>query len=351
MACGEAADGFSLLLCLLRPAAAEDVVVEFSHLHSRRTHERLDGAIDRAWEAALAVNARLFDGSKFRLASISREATGEPLLRLGLTGYREYLGTNRLDAAGLAELIADGRRYHGHADAYLSNALGCEAVLITSDDHAVLLRRSTAVATHGGLYNGPSGHPEPERAGLACPSFAEGLEGRTNGSTPCSALAKAEPGSENARACDELFDSIVQETVEETGIRRSHLSSPLLIGLMADACHKPDALFVLFTTLTTSQVRRTYESGTAEEGWESDALTLVHIDALLAHAASDESASHGGLRVDNWSGKMACIQLTAVTRAAIECMRRIRHHAMERTRDSDPVAPMSLAWLEELRRR
>ena len=78
---------------------------------------------------------------------------GPPHLELGLTGYREYVGTHLVDAAERRALEDDGERDHGERGAHMANALGCEAVLVTSDGHAVLLRRSGEVATHGGLYN------------------------------------------------------------------------------------------------------------------------------------------------------------------------------------------------------
>jgi len=161
------AEPFTLLFACGEPLPVGRCCIEYSREHDRQPHPTLDALIDAAWSATVARHPKTFDGSKFRLAATDTAAGGAPRLRLGLTGYREYLGTNRLDAPHLAQLLRDGESCHGDTAAHLSNALGCEAVLVTADNQVVLLRRSSAVATHGGLYNGPSGHPEPERAGLA----------------------------------------------------------------------------------------------------------------------------------------------------------------------------------------
>ena len=53
-------------------------------------------------------------------------------------------------------------RLRAAGNAHLSNALGCECVLTTADKKFVLMKRSKDVAFASGLYNGPSGHAEPQ---------------------------------------------------------------------------------------------------------------------------------------------------------------------------------------------
>ena len=129
---------------------ASCVRVSYSPSSARRPHAS-DERIEECWAAATAGNQRLFDGAKFRLHRVSDTHTAVDL-QLGLTGYREYLGTNRRPPAEHAALCADGERDFRDSGAHLSNALGCEAVLITSDEQVVLLRRSAAVGTHSALY-------------------------------------------------------------------------------------------------------------------------------------------------------------------------------------------------------
>ena len=122
---------FTLLLALPRPASVNRVRVVFSRSFDRKAHANDAANIGAAWSAATAKNPRIFDGSKFRLhrAAVASD-NSTVLLELGLTSYREYLGTNRLPAAERDQLEADGRAAHGDAAAVMSNALGCETILL-----------------------------------------------------------------------------------------------------------------------------------------------------------------------------------------------------------------------------
>ena len=259
----------------------ESLHVVYGRQHDRKPHCDDEKHLGGAWLAATEKNPRIFDGSKFRLHRIALDAHGHVTLELGLTGYREYLGTNRLPTEALRQLEADGQAAHANPRAHLSDALGCETVLLTADDQVVLLRRSSIVATHGGLHNGPSGHPEPSRAGV------EG--GGVQGAAAAAAVVR------------ELFDSVLQETHEETAVPRETLSAPQLIGCMADGVGKPDLLFLTRTALDAEGVRACYSQG-PEEGWESDRLVF-----WPAHALSE-----------------CTLALTPVTRAAIACFRSLQ---------------------------
>jgi len=258
--------------------------VELGPAHARRPHAELDATIDSTWDKRVSANPRVYDAPKYRLAGAlplraDDHGTARPVacaLKLGITGYKEYLGTHT--AAHLGRLMDDGRVAHGDENAHLSCALGVETVLMTRDAHVVMLRRSMAVATHGGLYNGPSGHPEPAHA-----------EGGLN-STPAAALA-------------EVFGSVTAETIEETGVRAEELSEPLLIGCMVDGRLKPDLLFVSETPLSADEVVARFRAG-APDAWESSGLVAVPPDGS------------GG-----WDCAALGLELTAVTQAAMECMR------------------------------
>mmetsp|Transcript_82866 Transcript_82866/g.238105 ORF Transcript_82866/g.238105 Transcript_82866/m.238105 type:complete len:298 (-) Transcript_82866:272-1165(-) len=261
---------------------AEDLRLSFGSQHNRKNHI-LDTLIEKQWGAAVARNPRTFDGSKFRLDGITWVEGGCAVeFRFGLTSYKEYLGTNRLEDAQFLQLRRDGEESHGDACAHLSNALGCEALLLTSDRQVVLLRRSAAVGTHGGLYNGPSGHPEPGSAGLPKDGVA--------------ALGATVGGEEADVVRRELFKSVLDEISAETNVPHDSLTQPKLIGCMADVRGKPDVLFFVQTTLDAAAVRECYDRG-AEEGWESDRLTFMS-EADLASCA---------------------LPMTAVTRVAIAC--------------------------------
>lgn len=81
-------------------------------------------------------------------------------LRLGLTCYKDYLGTNW--SHRVAELRQLGETEFGDPLALLAQPLGVGAILCTDDDQVVLIRRSQRVAEAGGLLDIPGGHPEPK---------------------------------------------------------------------------------------------------------------------------------------------------------------------------------------------
>lgn len=90
-----------------------------------------------------------------------KDANGVILrLQLGLTCYKDFLGTNWSHEAG--NLQQRGRMEVGDPQALLAQPLGVGAVLVTSDGQVVMLRRSQRVAEAAGLLDIPGGHPEPK---------------------------------------------------------------------------------------------------------------------------------------------------------------------------------------------
>ena len=228
---------------------------------------------------------RLWDAPKFRLAETqvnapdqSHPAAPAVTLQLGLTSYKEYVGTNT-DACSSetrAALRRDGLAMRGDERAHLSCALGVETVLETSDGCMVLLRRSDEVATFGGVYNGPSGHPEPARVEEALASAAD--------SHAAGLVVRAE-----------IFRSVLEEVQDETGVPLNALSPPRLIGVMEDAWGKPDLLFLTRTAYTAAQVAA--KRNEACEAWESSEVAAVAATPpsdAEERAKPGESRSRGG---------------------------------------------------------
>lgn len=81
-------------------------------------------------------------------------------LRLGLTCYKDYLGTNW--SCRVAELRQRGEEEFSDPLALLAQPLGVGAVLCTDDRQVVFIRRSQRVAEAGGMLDIPGGHPEPK---------------------------------------------------------------------------------------------------------------------------------------------------------------------------------------------
>lgn len=244
-----------------------------------RTPHPTDAAIADVWAARLAASPRMFDAPKYRLASTAA-SEGQCVLRVGLTGYREYIGTHL--SPEFSRLVADGESIND-ANAHLSCALGVETVLLTADDHIVLLRRSREVATSAGEYNGPSGHPEPEQAVGGLTASADAVK-------------------------DQLWAAVLAETVEETNVRADSLQEPLLIGAMLDERRKPDLIFCTRTTLSSEEVLAAYRAG-APDAWESSGMIAV----------PPAPRSAGGT-VGGWDCGALGVRLTAVTQAAMQCM-------------------------------
>ncbi|KAG8470844.1 hypothetical protein KFE25_009265 [Diacronema lutheri] len=273
---------------LATPASARGlsraaVRVETGTLYARAPHST-DAAIADVWASRLSANARLFDAPKYRLASVAA-AEGACVLRIGLTGYREYIGTHL--SPEFSTLVADGEREsaagRGDASMHLSCALGVETVLLTSDGYVVLLRRSRAVATSAGEYNGPSGHPEPEHAVGGLDAGADAI-------------------------ADQLWAAVLAETVEETNVPSDTLSAPVLIGAMVDERRKPDLLFCTSTTLSSAEVLARYRAG-APDAWESSGM--IAVPPVPARA---------GVATRSWDCDAFGVRLTAVTQAAMHCM-------------------------------
>lgn len=90
-------------------------------------------------------------------------------LQLGLTCYKDYLGTNWSREAG--RLQSHGQNECADPQAFLAQPLGVGAVMATADGDVVLLRRSQKVAEAAGLIDIPGGHPEPKVRDTECCSL------------------------------------------------------------------------------------------------------------------------------------------------------------------------------------
>jgi hypothetical protein len=102
------------------PPAPAQMSVQFSRVYNRRAHATLEDAVEAEWQRRKAANPRLFSALKFRFSDIAGaggDPAAPPVVHLGLTDYREFIGTNM--AAHAATLQADGAAHHGSEDAYM----------------------------------------------------------------------------------------------------------------------------------------------------------------------------------------------------------------------------------------
>ncbi|KAJ9448273.1 Nudix hydrolase 9 [Diplonema papillatum] len=238
----------------LVPASKVTVVV--GEEHNARTAGPLRDAVDAAWREKKAgcPRARLFNGLKFRLASCAARPGGGVTLRVGVTDYKDFIGTHYLPASTLDGCIAGASH-----DSFMSHALGVESILVTADGYVCLLKRSDQVAEYPNFYCGPGGHAEPAKV-------VEGADGMRREDL----LAKLAPDA----VLRELFQSAMDETADETGVPRESLVMHGLLGVMRNSRirGKPDLLFYITTTLRKDDVLAVYRAGHAAESYESTKL-------------------------------------------------------------------------------
>ncbi|KAM5247031.1 uridine diphosphate glucose pyrophosphatase NUDT22 isoform 1-T1 [Ctenodactylus gundi] len=252
-----------LLQCPPGGLSQEQVGVELSPAHDRRPLPGGDKSITAIWETRLQTQPWLFDASKFRLHSATLAPIGSPgprlLLHLGLTSYRDFLGTNWASSASW--LQQQGAADWGDKQAYLADPLGVGAALATADNFFVFLRRSQQVAEAPGLVDVPGGHPEPQ---ALCP-----------GDSP---QHKDLPGELVVR---ELFSSVLQEICDEVNLPLITLSQPMMLGIARNktSAGRPSAEFYVQCSLTSEKVRSYYLSG-GPEAHESTGIIFVDAQSM-----------------------------------------------------------------------
>ena len=74
----------------------KEILVEYDTAkYNMKETEETRSMIERLWGERTRSNARIYNASKFRLASHGvSEVTGLVELRLGLTDYKDHVGTN-----------------------------------------------------------------------------------------------------------------------------------------------------------------------------------------------------------------------------------------------------------------
>ncbi|XP_076861992.1 uridine diphosphate glucose pyrophosphatase NUDT22 isoform X2 [Brachyhypopomus gauderio] len=193
-------------------------------------------------------------------------------LQLGLTCYKDFLGTNWSREA--ANLQRRGEVEFGDPKALLAQPLGVGAVLVTSDGYVVLLRRSQRVAEAPGLLDIPGGHPEPK--------------------TVCKEVREEAISIDLLKGCEravvaEIFSSVCAEVRDEVNVPLSFLSSPVLMGIALNhtSAGRPSAEFYVRCYLTMEEVKDFYSHGGPEAHESTDVVFLKRAELLQL----DECAS------------------------------------------------------------
>lgn len=279
------------------------VQVELSERFNRQRDPAHENHIEKLWTERLSKEPWIFNGAKFRLHSFSlvsgalgshapnvnyktdqkHECDGENAtdlasesfktlkkeadfvltLRLGLTSYKDYLGTNWSEQ--VEELRRRGEVEFGDPLSLLAQPLGVGAVMCTEDGQVVFIRRSQRVAEAGGLLDIPGGHPEPK---VVCEHLGVKVcEEKIN-----MALLQQSPES----VVSELFLSICAEIRDEINVPLTFLGEPLLLGIALNhtSAGRPSAEFYISCSLTSDQIKTLYLKGGAEANESTDIIFL-----------------------------------------------------------------------------
>ncbi|KAK7104224.1 uridine diphosphate glucose pyrophosphatase NUDT22-like [Littorina saxatilis] len=250
----------------------EKTRVSVSRDFSRRTLPEDEASIETIWSNRLKENPRLFNGTKFRVHSVSTDGSGVVTLNVSLTDYREYLGTNW--APDVDKLQARGQRECGDPQAFLSDPMGVGAFVLTSDGHVIFLKRSLHCAEAPAMWDIPGGHAEPEE--LA-------------GEKPISEIDMSQLTS--ADVAREIFHSILREVRDEVNIGEEHLSPALLIGIAKNttSAGRPSLEFLVRCSLSKDQVLALYNQGSQLEADESTKIMFLSVSAVVNMQSQDPS--------------------------------------------------------------
>lgn len=184
----------------------------------RKTSPEIERIIEDIWHRRLTEAQRrgkmLYPGRLCRLVDfgVRRDVLH---LTLGPTGFRDLIGTNLAGPQWLRALGA----------AYLSNALGVHATVISADGRIAIFRRSSRVADYPNFYDVCGGHVEPD---FDCV-----------GGVP------------------DPFRAIVREIHEEMSIAPGEITSIRCLGIARNTTTlKPDLIFSVCTSLPSSTLLR-----------------------------------------------------------------------------------------------
>lgn len=214
--------------------------------------------IDIVWKHRVKENPRLFNATKFRIHSVKTGDDNNVNMSLGVTDYKEFLGTNWAPYAQY--LQSKGKELHGNAQVFLSDALGVGASVITKDNFLIFLCRSQHCAEAPGTWDVPGGHAEPKEIIGEVPLEDISLSSFTSG-----------------EVVHEIFDSILREVIDEVNIPRESLSAPLYTGTHRNmtSAGRPSVAFEIKCALSREEVLHLYSKGSQSEADESTNILFV----------------------------------------------------------------------------
>ncbi|AQK79307.1 Nudix hydrolase 9 [Zea mays] len=265
---------FKILLSCPDGLPRSRVSVKFGRSFDRIPHPdaALEESISEVWDQSLQRNPYLYSGTKFRYGGNAlhyKDDSDHDLeycvsLHLGLTDYRTFVGTN-LNPLWEFFLVPS------------EDALGNGAIVETSDKKIIVLQRSYNVADYPGYYVFPGGHSEPQEIGIM---------GHQTDEEDFASLTE--------RVSQEMFDGVIREVVEETGVPASSLTDPVFIGVSRREVNvRPTAFFFTKCNIDSSGVSELYSR--AQDGYESTKLYTVSVEELQGMRQRMPGCHNGGI--------------------------------------------------------
>lgn len=242
----------------------------------------LEESISEVWDQSLQRNPCLYSGTKFRYGGNAlhyKDDSDHDLeycvsLHLGLTDYRTFVGTNLNPLWEFFLVPSEDDSVHCQ---HLSDALGNGAIVETSDKKIIVLQRSYNVADFPGYYVFPGGHSEPQEIGIMGHQTDE-----------------EDFASLNERVSQEMFEGVIREVVEETGVPASSLTDPVFIGVSRREVNaRPTAFFFTKCNIDSSGVSELYSR--AQDGYESTKLYTVSVEELQGMRQRMPGCHNGGI--------------------------------------------------------
>ncbi|KAF5447040.1 hypothetical protein F2P56_032621 [Juglans regia] len=275
---------FKLLLSCPAGLSPSQVSVVFDEAYDRIRHPDtyLENSIAEIWDQRVQINKSLFNGTKFRyggnvlLHGDGPNQVSRVCLRLGLTDYRTFMGTN---LNPLWEKFLLPSEDDSICCQHTSSPLGNGAIVETCDNKIIVLRRSINVGEFPGHFVFPGGHPEPQEIGITSHQYAKDL---------------TESELINQKVSQEMFDSIIREVVEEIGVPAASLHNRRFIGISRRELNvRPAAFFFIKCSLESKEIQKLYLS--AQDGYESTQLYAVSVTDLGNMASNMPGCHQGGL--------------------------------------------------------
>jgi 8-oxo-dGTP pyrophosphatase MutT (NUDIX family) len=280
---------FEVVLAIPQGIQEHDVSIHFAHENDRQSSSDVnqEEQIDNIWKQRTTANSSLFNGTKFRFERVSRirpssvsttkqheNKNSSITVSLGVTDYKSFLGTN---CSLHWELLSPN---------CLASPLGNAAIVETCDKKVVLLKRSGNVGEMPHTIVMPGGHPEPEMVGINTMKDWHCMD-----SSPTATISTKEQPNATIEHCvaHELWDSMIREVIEETGIPRDVLGRPECIGFTRRVQnYRPDIIFFISCNLTSNHVHQLYADGPEHKSESTELMTMDRLE-FVKQVIQDDS--------------------------------------------------------------